>query len=243
MPLFYLRRLTGSRRTETANRHLARYLAFIAGAANAGGFLAVRQYTSHMSGVVSAMADNLALWSLALVWRGLAAALSFLAGAFATTLCIRWARARAMESEYALPLLGEAALLLVFGFTGRIFSGGHVIGTVMLLCFTMGLQNAIVTKLSNAVIRTTHLTGMFTDIGIALGRMVLRVEEDRPEEELAKVRLLASLIAMFFVGGTIGALGFKHVGFLFTLPLAMILVVLAVMPILDDMHRSIADPA
>jgi hypothetical protein len=36
MPLFYLRRLTGSKRTDTANRHLARYLAFVAGAANAG---------------------------------------------------------------------------------------------------------------------------------------------------------------------------------------------------------------
>ncbi len=56
MPLFYLRRLTGSRRTEIANRHLARYLAFIAGATNAGGLLAVGQYTSHMSGIVSAMA-------------------------------------------------------------------------------------------------------------------------------------------------------------------------------------------
>lgn len=243
MPLFYLRRLTGSRRTETANRHLARYLAFVAGAANAGGFLAVRQYTSHMSGLVSATADNLALGSLSLALRGMAAVVSFLLGAFATTLCIRWARARALESEYALPLLGEAALLVVFGFTGRIFSGGRVTGTIMLLCFTMGLQNAIVTKLSNAVIRTTHLTGMFTDIGIALGRMVLRTEDENQEVELAKARLLASLIAMFFIGGTVGAIGFKHVGFLFTLPLAMILVVLAGMPILDDMRRSVADPA
>lgn len=148
-----------------------------------------------------------------------------------------------MESEYALPLLGEAALLVVFGFTGHIFSGGRVMGTVMLLCFTMGLQNAIVTKLSNAVIRTTHLTGMVTDIGIALGRIVSLTEDESQQVEFAKVRLLASLIAMFFVGGTIGALGFKHAGFLFTLPLAMILVVLAVMPILDDMRRSVANPA
>lgn len=243
MPLFYLRRLTGSRRTETANRHLARYLAFVAGAANAGGFLAVRQYTSHMSGVVSAMADNFALGSLSLVMRGLAAMLSFLLGAFVTTLCIRWARARALESEYALPLLGEAGLLVVFGFTAHIFSGGRVMGTVMLLCFTMGLQNAIVTKLSNAVIRTTHLTGMVTDIGIALGRLATLRTDEHSRTELAKMRLLASLIAMFFVGGTIGALGFRHAGFLFTLPLAAILVVLAVMPILDDMRKAVADPA
>ena len=76
MPLHYLRRLTGSKRTDSANRHLARYLAFVAGAANAGGFLAVRQYTSHMSGIVSAMADGLAVWSLPLVMHGLAATAS-----------------------------------------------------------------------------------------------------------------------------------------------------------------------
>ena len=65
MPLFYLRRLTGTQRTERANRHLARYLAFIAGATNAGGLLAVGHYTSHMSGIISAMADDLALARLA----------------------------------------------------------------------------------------------------------------------------------------------------------------------------------
>ena len=92
MPLFYLRRLTGSERTESSNRHLARYLAFIAGAANAGGYLAVRQYTSHMSGIVSSMADNLAIGSFSLALSGLAALLSFLFGAFLTTLMIRWAR-------------------------------------------------------------------------------------------------------------------------------------------------------
>jgi uncharacterized membrane protein YoaK (UPF0700 family) len=243
MPLFYLRRLAGSRRTETANRHLARYLAFVAGAADAGGFLAVRQYTSHMSGVVSAMADNLSLGSLSLVLRGMAAVLAFLLGAFVTTLCIRWARAHSLDSEYALPLLAEAALLIVFGLTGRRFIGGRVMGTVMLLCFTMGLQNAIVTKISNAVIRTTHLTGMVTDVGIALGRIASLRTGEGVETEMDKVRLLASLLVMFFVGGTVGALGFKHVGFLFTLPLATILVVLAVMPILDDMRRSVADPA
>lgn len=61
MPIPYLRRLTGRERTRKANRQLACYLAFIAGAINAGGFLAVQQYTSHMTGIVSSMADALAL--------------------------------------------------------------------------------------------------------------------------------------------------------------------------------------
>ncbi|MDE3103689.1 MAG: DUF1275 domain-containing protein [Acidobacteriota bacterium] len=241
MPLFYLRGLTGSQRTERGNRHLARYLAFVAGSANAGGFLAVRQYTSHMSGIVSAMADNLAVGSVRLALDGLAAALAFLGGAFLTTLFVRWAHGRRLESLYALPLVAEAMLLVLFGLIGRRFAGGNVLGTVLLLCFTMGLQNAIITKLSNAVIRTTHLTGMVTDIGIALGRLAyLQVERGTTilHEELAKLRLLASLVALFFVGGVIGALGFKHVGFLFTLPLAMGLLLMAALPVIDDMRRT-----
>jgi uncharacterized membrane protein YoaK (UPF0700 family) len=240
MPLFYLRQLTGSKRSATANRHLARYLTFIAGASNAGGFLAVHQYTSHMSGIVSAMADNLATGSLRLVFGGLAAVLSFMLGALITTMLIRWARACELESEYAMPLIVEAALLLLFGFIGHRFAGGRVLGTIMLLCFTMGLQNAIITKLSNSVIRTTHLTGMVTDTGIALGRIVFAVIREAGRSisaELDTLRLLISLISLFFIGGVTGALGFKHLGFFFTLPLAVLLLILAAMPVIDDVRR------
>ena len=242
MPLFYLRRLTGSERTETANRHLACFLAFVAGAVNAGGFLAVHQYTSHMSGIVSAMADNLASGGVLLVLNGLAATLSFLLGAFFTTLLILWGRARALESVYALPLVAEAVLLLVFGLTGRVFvERSDVLGTVLLLCFTMGLQNAIITKLSKSVIRTTHLTGMFTDSGIALGRILFAAlggggVRSETRDDLAALRLLLSLILLFFIGGVTGTLGFRRLGFLFTLPLAAILLVLAAMPVLADMR-------
>ena len=242
MPLVYLRSLTGSRRSDSANRHLACFLAFIAGSANAGGLLAVGQYTSHMTGIVSAMADNLAVGDLRLVYSGLAAVCAFLAGAFLSTLLIRWARAHALESEYALPLLIESGLLVLFGVTGRVFQAGHlVLGTVVLLCFTMGLQNAIITKLSGAVIRTTHLTGMVTDLGISLGRVAiagLRRGAEIPRSDVAKIRLHSSLIALFFAGGFTGALGFKHVGFLFTLPLASLLLLLAAVPVVDDIQRT-----
>jgi len=239
MPLLYLRRLTGSMRSQKANRHLALYLAFIAGAVNAGGFLAARQYTSHMSGIVSAMADNLALGSLKLLFSGLCAVISFLLGATCTSFMIRWARQRALQSEYALPLLLEAILLVVFGLTGRVFENKRVIGTVLFLCFTMGLQNAIVTKISGAVIRTTHLTGMVTDVGIKLGRMLYaRLSGSAPlaDVDVGKLRLLASLIGLFFIGGVVGALGFKRAGFIFTLPLAGMLVVLSVVPAVDDLR-------
>jgi len=240
MPFKYLRRLTGHERTQNGNRQLSRYLAFIAGAVNAGGFLAVRQYTSHMSGIVSAMADNLALGSLSLLLAGFLAVLSFLAGATCTSFMVRWARQRSLHSEYALPLILESLLLFAFGFTGHVFENKEVLSTVALLCFTMGLQNAIVTKISGAVIRTTHLTGMVTDVGIKLGRMLYGHLSGTPplaNVDIGKLRLLGSLIGLFFVGGVIGALGFHHLGFLFTIPLAVTLLILAALPALDDLRR------
>jgi uncharacterized membrane protein YoaK (UPF0700 family) len=239
MPVPYLRRLTSAARTERSNRHLARILAFVAGAVNAGGYLAVRHYTSHMTGIISSVADNIAIGSFALAAFGLASAISFFSGAALTTGLVRWARSRTLSSLYALPLLFEAALLVVFGITGHEFNGNSAIGTVMLLCFTMGLQNAIITKITGNVIRTTHLTGMVTDSGIAFGRIVFRFANHTHESiapELDTLSLLGSLIFLFFAGGVTGALGFRHIGFLFTLPLAAVLLVLAIVPIVDDMR-------
>ena len=174
MPITYLRNLTGRVRSPQANRQLAGYLSFVAGATNAGGFLAVQQYTSHMTGIVSAMADHLVLGQVGLILEGLGALLSFLAGAATSAILINWARREHLNSEYALPLMLEAILLLCFGLLGGNL-GNHqwlfVPATVMVLCFIMGLQNAMITKISHAEIRTTHITGMVTDIGIELGKL------------------------------------------------------------------------
>ncbi len=175
MPINYARRLTDRRRSTRSNRQLGLCLAFVAGAANAGGFLAVQQYTSHMTGIVSAMADNLALGATDLALAGFGALLSFVLGAMCSTLMINFSRRRRLHSQYALPLALEAVLLLLFGILGaQLMSvpGFFVPLTVVLLCFIMGLQNAIITKLSNAEVRTTHITGMVTDIGIELGRLI-----------------------------------------------------------------------
>jgi len=105
----------------------------------------------------------------------------------------------------------------------------------------MGLQNAIITKISKAEIRTTHMTGIVTDIGIELGKLFYwNVSESGPgvtavRADRSRLRLLASLLGMFFIGGLAGALGFKYVGFISTLPLSAMLVVLAVVPLMDDL--------
>lgn len=244
MPIAYLRSLTARQRNPQANRRLAGFLCFVAGAANAGGFLAVKQYTSHMSGIVSAMADDLVLANVTVVLQGFGAFLAFLLGAACSAITIHWARRSRLRSEYALPLVLEASLLLGFGLMGAQLDQRLWLfapATVMLLCFMMGLQNAMITKVSNAEIRTTHVTGMITDIGIELGRLCYwNWSPPAPNRlpvmaNVGKLRMLAVLVGLFFGGGVAGALAFNHIGFSSTIPLAALLLLIAGVPVLDDM--------
>ncbi len=242
MPINYVRKLTGRKRTASADRHLGFTLTFVAGAINAGGFLAVQQYTSHMTGIVSTMADNLALGLYDLVLSGVGGLLSFLIGAACSAIMVNYARRTRMHSQYAFPLLLEAVLLLCFGILGTTLAkmdGLFVPLTVMLLCFIMGLQNAVITKLSKAEIRTTHITGVVTDIGIELGKLIYwntKTFSKQPNVTANKTRLkvLILLVLFFFTGGVTGALGFKYMGYSATIPLALLLIALAIVPVLDD---------
>ncbi|MWV17946.1 DUF1275 domain-containing protein [Pseudomonas sp. L-22-4S-12] len=243
MPIHYARRLVGRKRTPDANRHLGFVLAFVAGAINAGGFLAVQQYTSHMTGIVSSMADNLVLGAYDLVLNGAGGLLSFLLGAICSAIMVNYSRRRRRHAEFAMPLLLEAFLLLCFGLLGSRLAdvqGLFVPVTVMLLCFIMGLQNALITKLSKAEIRTTHITGIVTDIGIELGKLLYWNRSPVPEKlrvavNKARLLVLGVLALSFFCGGVAGAFGFKYLGYIATLPLALVLVTLAIVPALDDL--------
>lgn len=240
----YLRHLSGPARSAHGNQHLGRLLAFTAGAVNAGGFLIVKQYTSHMSGLVSSVADNLAVGQFGLAVLACSAVAAFTSGAIASSLLINIGRQAAARSLYALPMLMEAGLIGLFGLLTADMVRGPAAGTdtlVGLLCFVMGCQNAIITKISKAEIRTTHVTGLVTDIGIELGRWLYftlgghaphpgAVREDRD-----KLALLASLLGAFVLGALLGALGFKLAGGLAALLPAAMLAAAAVVPMADDL--------
>ena len=243
----YLRFLSGHERSKEANRHLGMTLAFVAGAVNAGGYLAVARYTAHMTGVLSSISDNLALQRLDLAASGLAAFAAFMSGAATSAVLINWAKRKRLHSQYALALMLEAVLLLAFGVLGanlKIFVEVFVPVTVLLLCYVMGLQNAIITKLSNAEIRTTHMTGNTTDLGIEIGKLLYWNIDDGAEKVVAnreKLRIHAGLITLFVIGGIMGAVGFKRIGYVSTLPLAALLFVIAIVPVWDDLASPHAE--
>ena len=87
------------------------------------------------------------------------------------------------------------------------------------------------------------MTGIVTDIGIELGKLFYWNRKVDKEDEAyvranrGKLVLLTNLLVMFFLGGVAGAFGFKWIGYLATIPLAVALIVLAIIPVLDDIKR------
>lgn len=243
-----LYRLTGPRRSERNNLHLGVLLCLVAGAINAGGFLAVARYTSHMTGMVSEAADHVVLGHPHAAAAAAIAVLAFVCGAATTALLVQWGRRRGLLSLYALPVLTEAGLLLLFGLLGTSLQwlGDRLIPiTVLLLCFIMGLQNAIITKISRAQIRTTHMTGILTDIGIELGRLatarVLSSTDGAavPVVDRRRLAIHTTLFLAFLFGALGGAAAFQVLGYAATVPIAVLLAAIAVPPILQDGRRSL----
>ena len=231
-------------RSAASNLRLGCVLCLVAGATNAGGFLAVGQYTSHMSGILSSVADNVVLGQLQLAAAGLALLSAFIGGSMTTTWIVNWSLRRQMRSAFARPLLVESALLLIFGLFGtgiNHFAGLFVPLTVLLLCFIMGLQNAVITKISHAEIRTTHVTGLLTDLGIEIGKLLYINGPAYSQKVVAnrsKLRIHALLVFSFLGGALLGAFGFKTYGYISTVPLAIILLVLTIGPVLDDVRNG-----
>lgn len=229
-----LRRMTARVRTDAANWQLAALLVFNAGAVDVTGYLGLRQFTAHMSGIVATLAAEVGTKGYAILLRPVAILACFLAGAAFCAVLVNWERRRDRESLFAVPVFIEAVLLAVI----PLFAGeNHLFATLMLMGFSMGLQNAIITKISHKEIRTTHVTGMVTDIGIELGKLFYWNRTKGREPVLAhRQRLiqLSTLVLLFFAGGTVSALTFGSVGFLLLLPLALLLAAPTILPIAAD---------
>lgn len=244
-----LRHLTNRHRAPSTNMALGLLLAFNAGAVNAGGFLILGMYTSHMTGFASQLADGLVLGNVKLLLNALGAILAFMTGAAVCAVLVNWGRQRQLYSVYALPLMLEALMLFPFGLMGTVTLNWNtpfaVPLTVLLLSFMMGLQNAVGSKTSGGNTRTTHMTGNFTDLGMELGKALFWRSQHLQSAALPvvqynwrRMRMTAGLIVMFVLGGITGALGFKHIGFFCVVPLALLLLTLSVPPFLHDAAHS-----
>jgi uncharacterized membrane protein YoaK (UPF0700 family) len=185
-------------------RPVAWLLAFDAGAVNAIGLLgAAHQAVSHLTGTTSLLAIAAVAGDGTEVARYAGVALAFVAGAAVSGAVIPGDPLHLGRRQSVL-LLGVATLLL----TAQACFAQGACAALPLAAAACGLQNAMTTSYSGAVVRTSHVSGMFTDLGIALGRVLRRAP-------LQSRRLLLGsvVIAGFFAGGVAAALAFARVGY------------------------------
>lgn len=237
----YLSLVSGPRRTPRYDHHLACLLILVAGMLNSAGFVAVAVYTSHMTGLTATMADHLVDRDVALLSLGAVGLGAFVLGGIWCALLFNWGRRRGLGCRFANVLAFEGVLILAFGLTAEAVQGEHRdLVRVAVLCFTMGMQNALITKVSDVPVRTTHVTGMVTDIAIELGKMLYPNRTPGPDPvraDLRRLRVLSGLVGLFFLGGVAGTLGYLAVGFSFLVPVALLLLVLAYRPVARDIAR------
>ncbi len=128
----------------------------------------IGSFTSHVTGSVGRFANDLANGHPAAAVSALSLATAFFFGAVGASLLLDMTGLR-VPLRYCAALAVEGLLLLVFVFVAGLSRTTHprlLDAMAALLCAAMGLQNALVTRLSGATVRTTHLTGIVTDLGI-----------------------------------------------------------------------------
>ena len=179
-------------------------LACVAGMVNVVGFLGFEhQAISHLTGTTSQLGMALAQgdWrSVGHLWGML---IAFCLGAMLSGLIVQDSTLK-LGRRYGVVLLLESLLLLA---AVPLFKQQQIWGALA-AAMACGLQNAMATTFSGAVVRTTHLSGMFTDLGIGLGHLLRGLP--LPMRRLTLSGLIA---ASFLAGGIIGASLFLHIGY------------------------------
>jgi len=179
-------------------------LACVAGMVNVAGVLGFEhQALTHLTGTTTL------LGAAAFGGRPLAALqlfgviAAYVAGAVLSGAIVQGSSLR-LGRRYGVVLSIESALLFA---TVPMFSHQPMLGG-LLGAMAMGLQNAMATTFSGSVLRTTHLTGMFTDLGIGLGHALRG--QDVPRR---RILLSALVICGFLAGALLGALLYRHWGY------------------------------
>lgn len=201
----------GTERSGRVDLGLAASLSMIAGGINAMGFLVAGSFTANMTGNVALAAEHLARRDLALALSFAGLLGCFVLGAMTAALLVGAGQQRGRRAIYAQAILGEALLLIALGVVA--LSWPEALAETVLvgvLSLVMGFQNAITTMISHARVRTTHVSGMATDLGIELAAM-LGTEKTRRRAQPGLWLHGLTLVA-FTVGGILGTAAFLGLG-------------------------------
>jgi uncharacterized membrane protein YoaK (UPF0700 family) len=205
-------RHTGKSRTFIHNLKLASLLSFVAGTVNVSGFFSVHQLTTNVTGHFAFFADELIKKNYTSSLFYLLFIISFFLGAFFSSICVETVAAKRKQSIYLLPVSIEAGILFCISISGNRFVMEYATVVACVLLFAMGLQNALVTGISNSVVRTTHLTGLFTDLGIELSQLFFYKLPEQQNKLKSSIKLRLAIISFFFSGCIVGGVCYTLLG-------------------------------
>lgn len=181
-------------------------LAGVAGSINAVGFLGLQQQAlSHMTGTITNLGLALTTADSPLLRHAVGILGAFFLGCVVSGLIVRQ-RSLQFGPRYGAALVLEAILLLAATWC---LTQGHLTLGDSLAAMACGLQNALATTYSGAVIRTTHMSGIITDLGIALGLLVRGEPVD-----WRRIRLYSILLLGFLLGAIEGTLAYQQFAYL-----------------------------
>ena len=215
----------GKTRTLNHNLKIASLLSFVAGMINVAGFLAVQKLTTNVTGHFAFFVDEIFKLDF---WQGFIYFLYicfFFLGSFVSSFLIEIMSRKSEHYIYIVPTSIESFILFVMGIFGHRLIAVYPDLIAFSLLFAMGLQNSLVTRISNASVRTTHLTGLFTDLGIELAQLFFYKTKEQQTKLFSSVRLRLTIIGFFFTGGIFGGVFYTRVGLNVLIIAALMLVV------------------
>jgi len=192
----------GKNRTFIHNLRLATLLSFVAGIVNVTGVLSVQTLTTNVTGHFAYFAEEIMKRDYAAAITFFVFTIFFLLGAFTSNFLAELISRKHPNLSHVIPISLEMIILIavgVFGIASELSSiEGKWIAFAML--FAMGIQNSLVTKISQSTVRTTHLTGLFTDLGIELSQLFFYKKLEENKKLKTSIYLRLSIIIFFFIG-------------------------------------------
>lgn len=196
----------GRNRTFIHDLRLATLLSFVAGIVNVTGVLAVQTLTTNVTGHFAFFAESVMKHNYMAAITFVIFTLFFLFGAFTSNFLAELISKKNVELSHVIPISLEIIILISVGFFGSTsdlstFEGKWI---AFAMLFAMGVQNSLVTKISQSTVRTTHLTGLFTDLGIELSQLFFYKKPEETKKLKKNIYLKFSIITFFFIGCFLG---------------------------------------
>ncbi|MCD9575472.1 YoaK family protein [Flavobacterium soyae] len=201
----------GEKRTLKHDLGIASLLSFVAGVVNVASFIAVQRLTTNVTGHFAFFVDEVFKFNM---WQGFIYFLYiffFFLGSFTSSVLVEIMSKRNNRQIYSVPVIIESIILFTVAIFGQQLISESPNILAFLLLFAMGLQNSLVTKISNATVRTTHLTGLFTDLGIELSQLFFYKLKDQKQKLYSSIKLRLTIISFFFLGGIFGGIFYSIV--------------------------------